>query len=128
MWAVGHVQLVYTNTHFTRTVAGENNQMLFQVSGEWKGPKAGGCKNHPLTFKYNPRFRLEIDSCSSNNHLLIELKGPKQYQIGLDVTISNVSDETVTAPFKTTSSGPYRCVSQFIDLILVVLLSLQLLW
>lgn len=36
------------------------------------------------------------------------MKGPKQYQVGFDVTIVNVKDETVTAPFKTQGSGPYR--------------------
>lgn len=61
-----------------------------------------------MTYPNNPKFKLEIDSLSSNHQLLIELKGPKQYQIGLEVTIQQIKDETVTAPFKSKSSGPYR--------------------
>lgn len=53
---------------------------------------------------------MELDSPSNNNQLLIELKGPKQYQIGLEVTIQQIQDETTTAPFKSKSSGPYRYV------------------
>lgn len=36
------------------------------------------------------------------------MKGPKQYQVGFDVTIVSVKEENVTAPFKTQGSGPYR--------------------
>lgn len=82
--------------------------ITLQITGEWKGVTAGGCPNHPMTYPNNPKFKLEIDSVSNNNQLLIELKGPKQYQIGLEVTIQQIQDETVTAPFKTKSSGPYR--------------------
>lgn len=53
---------------------------------------------------------MELNSPSNNNQLLIELKGPKQYQIGLEVIIQQIQDETVTAPFKSKSSGPYRYV------------------
>lgn len=81
---------------------------IIQIAGEWNGETAGGCGNHPSTYRNNPRFRLEVDSGSNDNKLLIELKGPKQYQVGVDVTISSLADNTVTAPFKTTSSGPYR--------------------
>lgn len=69
---------------------------------------AGGCGNHPATYKNNPRFRLEVEGTSNENKLFIELKGPKQYQIGFDVTISSLNDTEITAPFKTTNSGPYR--------------------
>lgn len=39
---------------------------------------------------------------------MIELKGPKQYQIGIEIVIQKVNDETITAPFRTKSSNPYR--------------------
>ncbi|XP_060522923.1 calpain-7-like [Cylas formicarius] len=79
-----------------------------EVTGEWKGPTAGGCPNHPASYPNNPKFRINIDSVSDNNHLLIELKGPKQYQIGLEAVIRQVNDENITAPFRSKSSGPYR--------------------
>lgn len=81
---------------------------LFQVVGEWRGVTAGGCPNHPATFPNNPKFKVEIESLSNNNSLLIELKGPKQFQMGLEVTILQVQDDTITAPFKSKASGPYR--------------------
>lgn len=81
------------------------------MTGEWKGVSAGGCPNYPTTYPNNPKFKVEIDSASNNNQLLIELKGPKQYQMGLEVVIQQIQDETMTAPFKSKSSGPYRYVS-----------------
>ncbi|EFA09011.1 calpain-7 [Tribolium castaneum] len=77
-----------------------------EITGEWRGLTAGGCPNHPLTFKNNPKFRLEIEG--SSNRVFIELKGPKQYQIGIEVVILKVSDDSVTAPFRSKSSGAYR--------------------
>lgn len=70
---------------------------------------AGGCPNHPATYKNNPKFKLTISSSINDNKILVELKGPKQYQIGFDVTISKINDhESITAPFKSKSSGAYR--------------------
>ncbi|KAL3272897.1 hypothetical protein HHI36_014357 [Cryptolaemus montrouzieri] len=80
-----------------------------QITGEWKGFSAGGCPNHLETYKNNPKFKLALTSNSNDNQILIELKGPKQYQIGVEAIISRINDhETVTAPFKSKSSGPYR--------------------
>lgn len=36
------------------------------------------------------------------------MKGPREYEIGFEVQISKVNDETITAPFNTKSSGPFR--------------------
>lgn len=83
--------------------------MMLQITdGQWKGVTAGGCRNHPNTYPFNPRYRITLDTAEATNQLAVDLKGPKQYQIGLEVTIVALSDETVTAPFKTKSSGPYR--------------------
>nr|XP_023013674.1 calpain-7-like [Leptinotarsa decemlineata] len=76
--------------------------------GEWRGITAGGCPNHPLSYPYNPKYRIEIESVWHSNQLLIELKGPKQYQIGFEVIFVHVNDPQITAPFKTISSGSYR--------------------
>lgn len=56
---------------------------------------------------------MDIDAGGDGNaQLLLELKGPKQYQIGLEAIIKEVNDESVTAPFRSKSSGPYRLVPQ----------------
>ncbi|KAJ8943276.1 hypothetical protein NQ318_017294 [Aromia moschata] len=98
----------YATCPFTLTKIKDPYVYEKQVTGEWKGPTAGGCPNHPSTYPNNPKFRMEIDSGSNNNQLLIELKGPKQYQLGVEATIQQVNDETVTAPFRSRSSGTYR--------------------
>ncbi|CAG9767404.1 unnamed protein product [Ceutorhynchus assimilis] len=79
-----------------------------QVTGEWKGITAGGCPNYPTTYHNNPKFRLTIEGIAENNQILLELKGPKQYQMGLEVIIKQLNDESITAPFRSKSSGPYR--------------------
>jgi len=47
------------------------------VTGQWKGKSAGGCSNYPETTHNNPVYQLRLDSKSANNHLLVELRGPK---------------------------------------------------
>nr|XP_022900986.1 calpain-7-like [Onthophagus taurus] len=97
----------YATCPFTLNKIGDPYRFEKTVSGEWNGLSAGGCGNH-ATYKNNPKFRVDLDSSTNNNSLFIELKGPKQFPVGFDVTIVNVSDEDVTAPFKTVSSGVYR--------------------
>ncbi|GLV42823.1 small optic lobes [Carabus blaptoides fortunei] len=79
-----------------------------QVSDSWTERTAGGCGNHVQTYKINPRYRLHLDSSVNSNHLFIELRGPKQYEIGFAVTIVSVTDTGVTAPFHTEITRPYR--------------------
>lgn len=99
---------VYSTTPFKLSKIEDNYVRHKEVAGEWSAVTAGGCGNHPQTYKNNPRFRLEVNSSTNNNKIFIELKGPKQYLIGFDVTIASVNDTDITAPFRTTSSGPYR--------------------
>lgn len=42
------------------------------------------------------------------NYLLFDLKGPKQYMLGMEITIVKLHDENATAKFKRISSGDYR--------------------
>ncbi|VEN34558.1 unnamed protein product [Callosobruchus maculatus] len=98
----------YATCPFTLTKIVDPYRYEKQVTGQWEGVSAGGCPNHPMTYPYNPKYKLEIDSSSNNNQLLVELKGPKQYQMGFDITILKVNDETVTAPFRSRASGAYR--------------------
>ncbi|XP_063233327.1 calpain-7-like [Bacillus rossius redtenbacheri] len=78
-----------------------------QVSdGQWKGPTAGGCGNHPATHFNNPRYRLVLESARSQ--LLLDLRGPKQYQIGMDVICVVASDQNAPGRFSKKHSGAFR--------------------
>jgi len=77
------------------------------TNGSWKGVSAGGCGNHPLSYINNPRYQFTLNAASTE--LLIELKGPKQYQLGFDINC--IPTTTETAPvggFTKRSSGNYR--------------------
>lgn len=49
-------------------------------------------------------------------NLVIELRGPKVYQVGLEVLVSSLDDETVTAPFVSKVTGTYRSGFCVLDL------------
>lgn len=84
-------------------------RLKFQIKdGQWTGITAGGCRNHPTTFDNNPIYQVDLNSAHDNNYLLFDLKGPKQYQLGLEVSIVKLQDENATAKFKRVSSGDYR--------------------
>jgi len=76
-----------------------------EVTGQWKGASAGGCANNRETWPHNPRFKLVIDSHST---LQIELKGPRDYQIGFDLLCISAVDTGHANYFKKRSSGVYR--------------------
>ncbi|KAL0839091.1 hypothetical protein ABMA28_017070 [Loxostege sticticalis] len=78
------------------------------LRGEWSGRTAGGCENHRLTYPNNPKFIITVPDTRVPCHVVIELKGPKQYQIGVDVRVESLDDPNVTAPFFKETSGAYR--------------------
>ncbi|KPJ12934.1 Calpain-7 [Papilio machaon] len=78
------------------------------IRGEWSGRTAGGCENHRATYPNNPKFIVTVPEARSPCNMVLELKGPKQYQIGMDARVESIEDPTVTAPFLKESSGPYR--------------------
>ena len=75
------------------------------TNAAWKGKSAGGCGNHPETYANNPRFQFKADS---DCQMLIELKGPKEFQIGFDVICVIANDAKSPYYFKRKSSGSYR--------------------
>lgn len=88
------------------------------VNGEWKGDSAGGCQNHPNTYRKNPKYLLTLGPKDLSN-LVIELRGPKVYQVGLEVIVVSLDDPNVTAPFISKLSGSYRsgyCVLDMDDM------------
>lgn len=78
-----------------------------EIVGEWSTVTAGGCQNHPQTYPHNPRYKLEMGPLENQN-LIVELRGPKDYQVGLELTVVSLEDPTVTAPFVNKSTGSYR--------------------
>uniref|UniRef100_A0AAF5PQX5 Calpain catalytic domain-containing protein n=1 Tax=Wuchereria bancrofti TaxID=6293 RepID=A0AAF5PQX5_WUCBA len=78
-----------------------------RITGEWKGKTAGGCGNGPSreTYMNNPIYELSLDDGSDDNDVLIELKGPKQYNIGFEIKqFSSLRNKL----FETRSSGAFR--------------------
>ncbi|XP_026826623.1 calpain-7 isoform X2 [Ooceraea biroi] len=86
-----------------------------EITGQWKGVTAGGCGNHP-TYVNNPRYQMILESANTNNYLLIILKGPKQYQIGFDITTVVLNDTNAPTAFKTKNSGPFRSGFVYLEL------------
>lgn len=84
------------------------------INGEWKGSNAGGCQNHP-TYRNNPRYSVQLGPKDPAN-LIIELRGPKVYQVGLEVTVASLIDPAVTAPFVSKVTGSYRSGYCVLDL------------
>ena len=77
-----------------------------QVNGEWStmNGTAGGCQNHK-TFKSNPLYKVTLPS---DGNLVIELRGPKVYQVGLELTVSSLDDPNITAPFISKTTDSFR--------------------
>ena len=51
-----------------------------------------------------------MNAIGEDNSFVIELKGPKQYQIGFEINILSVTNPSLTAPFRSQTSGPYRYI------------------
>ncbi|KAK6742562.1 hypothetical protein RB195_010054 [Necator americanus] len=76
-------------------------------TGKWEGRTAGGCGNGSSreTWKNNPLFHVSLEECSDENHILVDLKGPKQYSVGFEILqVSSPRNK----PFERKESGVYR--------------------
>ena len=61
--------------------------------------------NNRNTYGNNPRYQFKADSDCT---IFIELKAPKEYQIGFDVICVIANDTKSPLYFKMKQSGPYR--------------------
>ncbi|CAK9298938.1 unnamed protein product [Gordionus sp. m RMFG-2023] len=100
---------VYSTLPFTLTKIEDPYTHIKEFSNSWKGYTAGGCSNNPETYYLNPSYRLKITkkiNISSNNHqLLVTLKAPKEYSIGIDLySFDKESNKRINK----ISSGPFR--------------------
>lgn len=97
----------FSREHFELKTINNNWLTNIQVNGEWNAPNtAGGCQNHK-TYKSNPIYKLTIGP-ADNSHLVIELRGPKVYQVGMELTINSLEDPNITAPFISKSTDNYH--------------------
>merc|ERR1719233_457447 len=76
-----------------------------ELTGKWSAGLAGGCANNRDTWPNNPRYQLVLDT---PGQIHIQLKGPKQFQLGVDLLTVTASDTASPHYFKKKSSGVYR--------------------
>jgi len=95
----------YSNQPFTLQKVKNPFRNKKEMTGQWKGRTAGGCANNKETWPDNPRYKLVVDSPSQ---IQIELKGPRDYQIGFDLLCISAADTASPHYFKKKSSGIYR--------------------
>uniref|UniRef100_T1JH95 Calpain catalytic domain-containing protein n=1 Tax=Strigamia maritima TaxID=126957 RepID=T1JH95_STRMM len=108
MKTIHYTLRAYSTCNFSLSRIANTFRTQEEITGEWKGNSAGGCKNHPATYNNNPLYQLQINSASDNTELLIELKAPKEYQVGFDIVTVTVNNANSSGYFSTKSSGAYR--------------------
>ncbi|GFG37190.1 hypothetical protein Cfor_09323 [Coptotermes formosanus] len=105
----------YATCPFTLAEIGSPYRHTQKVNGQWKGVTAGGCANHP-THLNNPCYQMKLKSSHNNNQILLDLRGPKSYQIGVEVTCVVTNDQNAPGFFKSKHSGPFRSGFVVLDL------------
>ncbi|KAJ9584384.1 hypothetical protein L9F63_021278 [Diploptera punctata] len=109
MHTINYTLRAYASCPFSLSKIGSPYQHTQKVTdGKWEGATAGGCGNHPATYPNNPTYQMRLDSSHNNNQILLDLKGPKKYQIGLDVVCVTANDQNAPGVFRKKSSGPFR--------------------
>ena len=97
---------VYSTLPFTLRKIGNPYTHKQEITGQWTKATAGGCSNNRETHGNNPRYQFKVTGHSTQ--VMIELKGPKQYQIGFDLRTVVADDRESPLYFKNKQSGPYR--------------------
>ncbi|XP_052813546.1 calpain-7-like [Mya arenaria] len=98
---------VYATCDFslTKIVDPYKKQYEKRFTGQWKGVTAGGCGNYPETHKNNPIYQVKMDNNSTDNYLLVEVFGPKEYSVGFEVIAVSPN---VPNSFTKLTSGDFR--------------------
>ncbi|CAF1146025.1 unnamed protein product [Rotaria sordida] len=101
---------VYSTCQFTLTPVPDyyNPRYQQEITGEWKGKTAGGCQNNVSTYKNNPLYQLVLNNREANNYIKIELRAPKQFQVGFEVICTETNVSNAPGEFHKTESGSYR--------------------
>ncbi|CAH8522531.1 unnamed protein product [Schistosoma intercalatum] len=99
---------VYSTAPFTLSKIKDPYTISKQITGEWKGSNAGGCINDKESYRTNPRFEISVPNNNCDNQLLIELRGPRDYALGLElIRISATNDQAPNQQSRSTT-GDYR--------------------
>ena len=101
---------VYSTCEFTLNRIAEPYIAKYEkhLTGKWEGRTAGGCSNYRDTTGNNPIYQVKIDNKSATNQILVELRGPKQYSVGFEVSTVSENVPDTAGSFKKKSSGTYR--------------------
>ncbi|KAF7256197.1 hypothetical protein EG68_05332 [Paragonimus skrjabini miyazakii] len=99
---------VYSTAPFTLSKLLDPYKIEKQITGQWKGVSAGGCRNHPDTYDNNPCYQITIPNNDADNQLLVEMRGPKDYAIGCELVKVSVTNPNAPNPMERKSSGNYR--------------------
>jgi calpain-7 len=79
------------------------------TNGQWNDQTAGGCANYRDTYNKNPVYQLDVmGPIDTDNQLLVDLKGPKQYNVGFEVVAINLRDSSSPYKFDRVPSGSFR--------------------
>ncbi|ROT76129.1 Calpain-7 [Penaeus vannamei] len=77
-----------------------------EITGRWSGANAGGCPNHPATYKNNPTYQFRVEH--EMQALRIELKAPKDIQIGFEIVCVEAKNTEASSYFTKKQTGAYR--------------------
>jgi calpain-7 len=96
---------VYSTLPFSLKKISDPYKTEQKMTGAWKEASAGGCQNYKDTYVNNPRYQFTVSEAS---HVLVEMKGPKQFQIGFDLLCVQAGNKESPHYFKNKTSGAYR--------------------
>lgn len=97
---------IYSTLPFTLKRIGDPFKYEQKITNaKWQGQSAGGCMNNRPTYNNNPRFQFKVESDCT---IFVELKAPKEFQIGFDVVCVIANDPKSPRYFKMKQSGSYR--------------------
>ncbi|KAK4472053.1 hypothetical protein MN116_005427 [Schistosoma mekongi] len=99
---------VYSTAPFTLSKIIDPYTVSKQITGEWKGPNAGGCLNDKESYSTNPRFQLNVPNNDCDNQLLIELRGPRDYALGLELIRISAKNNQAPNQQDRSTTGDYR--------------------
>ncbi|KAB7494544.1 Calpain-7 [Armadillidium nasatum] len=98
---------IYSTCPFSLTKLQNICKHKHEEKNKWSGRSAGGCPNHPVTYKNNPIYQLRTES--NIQSLRIELKAPKEIQIGFEIICVEAKNTESPSYFSKLRSGAYRC-------------------
>ncbi|VDQ07595.1 unnamed protein product [Trichobilharzia regenti] len=82
--------------------------IMYQITGEWNILNAGGCINDKEKYKINPRFKLELLNNDFDNQILIELRGPRDYALGIELVRISATNDQAPNQHERLTTGDYR--------------------